>query len=89
MRTGIKPSESQVGEVYIRFEPLEVGSGWFRGRVTYIIDDRSWVQDFDAGQVTDEMLEEEAETAGLQLSGWLDERRSRARLTAGERTPDE
>ena len=79
-----EPSESRVGEVHIRFEPLEVGPGWFRGRVTYQLAGRSWVQDFDAGQVTDEMLEEEAETAGLRLSGWLDEKRSWARLGAGE-----
>jgi SAM-dependent methyltransferase len=39
---------------------------------------------FDAGQVTDEMLEEEAQTAGLRLSGWLDERRTWARLGAVE-----
>ncbi|HSJ84391.1 MAG TPA: class I SAM-dependent methyltransferase [Acidimicrobiia bacterium] len=79
-----KPSESRLGEVRIRFEPLEVGPGWFRGRVTYELAGRSWIQDFDAAQVTDEMLEEEAETAGLRLEGWLDEERSCARLGAGE-----
>jgi SAM-dependent methyltransferase len=79
-----EPSESLVGEVHIRFEPLEVGPGWFRGRVTYELAGRSWAQDFDAGQVTDEMLAEEAAATGLRLSGWLDERRSWARLGAGE-----
>lgn len=82
--TDPKAGESRVGEVLIRFEPLEVGSGWFRGRVTYELADRRWVQEFDAAHVTEEMLEQEAETAGLRLSGWLDERRSWARLRAAE-----
>ncbi len=55
---------SQLGRVSVAFKPITFGSDWFRGRVTYILEDRVWTQEFTTANVTDE----EAETAGLHLS---------------------
>lgn len=76
-----RPSESAVGPVQVEFEPLETEDGWFRGRVTYTLDDRVWAQEFSAAAVTDEMLAEEAAETGLVLDGWIDEARTWARLS--------
>lgn len=67
------PSESQLGPVHIRFEPISKESGSFTGRVTYTLGEQSWIQQFTAAPVTDQMLAEEARAAGLRLTGWLNE----------------
>lgn len=71
---------SRLGPVEIAFEPVEVGQGWFRGRVTYTLGDRSWVQEFAAGCVTDELLAAEAAATGLRVDGYLNPSRTWARL---------
>lgn len=76
-----------VGPVLIDFEPLAVANGAFRGRVRYTLGERSWVQEFEAAAVTDHMLASEAEAAGLELRGWLDEARTWARLTPAPGRP--
>lgn len=75
---------SRLGPVRIAFEPLTVEPGGFRGRVTYTLGGRSWVQEFAAAAVTDELLANEAEAAGLVLAGWLDEPATWAHLVPAQ-----
>ncbi len=74
------PSTAQAGPVGVAFEPLEVGDGWFRGRVTYRLGDRAWVQEFVGSGIEDEELSSAAERAGLRFDAWLDERRTWGRM---------
>jgi SAM-dependent methyltransferase len=81
------PNQSQLGPVHIAFEPLEVRTGWFRGRVTYTIDERTWTQEFTAACVSDNMLAKEAEAAGLRLTEWLNDSRTWAHFTPAHPPP--
>ena len=73
-------TDRRIGPVHIAFEPLAIEHGWFRGRNTYTIDDRTWVQEFTAAAVTDEMLTAEADTAGLRIASWLNDIRTWVQL---------
>lgn len=77
-----QPSRSTLGEVHIAFEPLHADDGNFRGRVTYELGDRQWVQEFDGADLGEDALRSEAGEAGLRWSGWLDEPQTWARLAA-------
>ncbi len=74
------PRAARVGPVEVVFEPLGVEPGRFRGRVTYTLGDRRWVQEFEAAAVTDATLQVDAAAAGLEPAGWLDADRTWARL---------
>lgn len=74
------PTRTRIGRVHVNFEPIALTSASFRGRVTYTLGVRRWTQEFTAAHVTEDTLHAEAEAAGLQLSGWLDEARTWARL---------
>lgn len=74
------PGHGQVGDVTVDFEPIEVNAYGFSGRVTYTLGSQSWAQEFSATSVSDDMLRDEAEEAGLRLAGWLDEGRTWAKL---------
>lgn len=73
-------SSSSVGDVEIDFEPVSIGPDRFKGRATYRLGSREWVQEFEAAEVTDEMLSEESAAAGLNFIDWLNEDRTWARL---------
>ena len=64
-------SERMLGDVRISVEPLEQADEWFRCRVRYTLGDRTWTQEFTAAEVTDEMLDEDAEISGLRVESWL------------------
>lgn len=70
------PSEGNVGEVHISFEPIQVNEVGFSARVTYKLGAAKWTQVFSAAAVTDEILRDEAAAAGLRLTVWLDESRT-------------
>ena len=66
-------SQRDIGPVRVEFELLHGDAAGFRGRATYRLGDESWVQEYDARIVDDEMLAAAAEDAGLRLEGWLDD----------------
>lgn len=75
-----RPGEAKSGEVHIVFEPIALESDRFAGRVTYELKGRSWVQDFVAANVSEEMLRVEASSEKLAFSGWIDDAETWARL---------
>jgi SAM-dependent methyltransferase len=75
-----QPSRNRAGQVHIAFEPLHADDRHFRGRVTYELGDRQWIQEFDWANLDEDALRSEAEEAGLRLAGWLDESQTWARL---------
>jgi SAM-dependent methyltransferase len=75
------PSQTQVGPVLITFEPLRVETDEFRGRVIYALNQETWTQEFEAANLTEDALAEEAMTVGLHLKRWLNDSRTWACLT--------
>lgn len=75
-----EPNSGSIGEVGVDFEPVAIGSERFRGRMTYRLGSRSWIQEFEAAEITDEMLAAEAAAVGLTLTDWLDDDRTWGRL---------
>lgn len=78
------PGVNKVGPVNIEFEVVEQSADEFRGRVTYTLNDNTWLQEFTAANVTDEMLDRDAESVGLRVAEWLDDSRTWARLAAAD-----
>lgn len=72
---GIKPVETH-------FERIAERDGVYGARVTYRLGERTWVQDFDARDVTDDGLERLAAGAGLAIVRYLDEPRTWVQLAA-------
>lgn len=78
--TSPKASSGSIGRVRIDFEPVDVAPDHFRGRVTYRLEPETWTQEFDAAEVTDQMLTAESAAMGLRVVDWLDEARTWGRL---------
>lgn len=76
-----QPSSGELGAVSLTFEPLGCDGETFSGRVTYVLGDSSWAQEFTAVVLTDEMLAQEARVVGLRLGGWLDDAATWASLS--------
>jgi SAM-dependent methyltransferase len=77
-------TESQIGDVRIRFEVIsaDLATGRFTARATYGIGTQSWEQEFEAQILTDESLSILAGAADLRLDRWLDDKRTWAALKA-------
>lgn len=69
-------SEGLSGPVALQFRLLEHRGETFDAAVTYTVGERSWTQSFTAAVLEDDILAEDAETGGLRLDRWLDDRRS-------------
>lgn len=78
--TSPKASSGSIGRVRIDFEPVDVAPDHFRGRVTYRLGPETWTQEYDAADVTDQMLTAESAAMGLRVVDWLDEARTWGRL---------
>ncbi len=53
---------ARLGQVEVGFEPVAGDGERFRGRVTYTLGGRSWVQEIEAAAVPDALLATEAAT---------------------------
>lgn len=74
-------SRATIGHVEVAFELVGDNPDSFRGRVVYSIGRKAWVQEFTATHVPEDVLVEDAASAGLTFDGWLDAQRTWARLS--------
>jgi SAM-dependent methyltransferase len=58
--------DGHVGPVRVSLRILERDGTWFRARASYLLDGRSWLQEFEAELLDDDMLDQELQLAGLQ-----------------------
>jgi SAM-dependent methyltransferase len=73
-----------VAPVRTHFERLAVHDGVYSARVTYRLGQRTWVQEFQARDVSDDELERLAAAAGLAVVRYLDDARTWAQLAAAD-----
>jgi SAM-dependent methyltransferase len=71
---------SHLGPVRVQFEPGLIHDGVRQATMTYQLESVTWHQTFHAEDVSDQLLEQEAKDAGLEVLGYIDENRCWAKL---------
>ena len=80
---GPADSAGPAGPVDVTVRVLGRGPGVVCLEVGYVVGGRSWTVPVTAAELSDDGLAEDAAVCGLRLDGFLDERRTWARLRVG------